>query len=34
MKTGPHPEFSLGGKGGDDPEAIYNLILKMIIKIM
>jgi hypothetical protein len=29
--TGPHPEFSLGGRG-DDSESIYNLCL--ILKIM
>jgi hypothetical protein len=28
------PRIFLSGEGGDDPEAIYNLILKVIIKIM
>jgi hypothetical protein len=32
MKTGPHPEFSLGGGGGDDYVSIYNLCL--FLKIM
>jgi hypothetical protein len=31
MKTGPHPEFSLGERG-DDSESICNLCL--ILKIM
>jgi hypothetical protein len=34
--SGAHPEFFIGGGGGGDPEAVYNLclILKIVIKIV
>jgi hypothetical protein len=34
LSTRAHPEFFVGGRGGADPEAIYNLylILKIILQ--